>query len=179
VKRRAKRNSVLLWVFLFLFLLAGCGGGSPPVPGPKKEAAAPAKKKAEPVKAEEKKDEPKEAEYAYNPVGKQDPFRPFLQLTPLPSKSVPLTPLQKYEISQLRLVAILSAPDGNVGLVEDATGKGYFLKKGTLVGKNDGKVSKVLKDRVVVEEVFLDALSQKKVNEITMTLHKPEEGGEQ
>ena len=75
-------------------------------------------------------------------------------------------------------MAILSAPEGNIGLVEDATGKGYFLKKGTLIGKNDGKVAKILSDRVIVEEVFLDVLGQKKVNEMSLSLQKVEEGGE-
>ena len=72
----------------------------------------------------------------------------------------------------------MSIPEGNVGLVEDATGKGYFVKRGTLIGKNDGKVSKVLNDRLIIEEVFLDVLGQKKVNETSLTLHKSEEGGE-
>lgn len=75
-------------------------------------------------------------------------------------------------------MAVLTTPQGNVGLVEDATGKGYFVKQGTLIGRNDGKVSKVLKDRVVVEEVFLDVFGQKKVNETSLALNKVEEGGE-
>jgi hypothetical protein len=91
------------------------------------------------------------------------------------SRSVPLTPLQKFE-SEVKLVACLTW--GNIGLVEDATGKGYFLKKGTLIGKNDGKVAKILQDRVIVEEVFLDVLGQKKVNETSLSLQKVEEGGE-
>ena len=89
-----------------------------------------------------------------------------------------MTPLQKYETSQLKLVAVLFTPEGNIGLVEDATGKGYFVKKGTLVGKNDGKVTKILNDRVMVEEIFLDVWGQKKVNEIALLLQKAEEGGE-
>jgi len=164
-----------------LFLLVSCGDGNTPVSHPKKGMGPSVeKKKPEPVKTEEKKEAEKEEVYTYNPSGRPDPFKPFLQFTSLRevSRSVPLTPLQKFEISQLKLVAILSAPEGNIGLVEDATGKGYFIKKGTLIGKNDGKVSKILSDRVIVEEVFLDALGQKKVNEVTMTLHKSEEGGE-
>ena len=164
-----------------LFLLVSCGDGNTPVSHPKKGMGPSVeKKKPEPVKTEEKKEAEKEEVYTYNPSGRPDPFKPFLQFTSLRevSRSVPLTPLQKFEISQLKLVAILSAPEGNIGLVEDATGKGYFIKKGTLIGKNDGKVSKILSDRVIVEEVFLDVLGQKKVNEVSLSLHKVEEGGE-
>ena len=163
-----------------LFLLLGCGEGTAPVSLPKKASlpAAEAKKTAT-AKSEEKKEPEKEEAYSYNPTGKPDPFKPFLQLTPYREpRSAPLTPLQKYETSQLKLVAVLFTPEGNIGLVEDATGKGYFVKKGTLVGKNDGKVTKILNDRVMVEEVFLDVWGQKKVNEIALLLQKAEEGGE-
>jgi type IV pilus assembly protein PilP len=163
-----------------LFLLLGCGEATAPVSLPKKASlpAAEAKKTAT-AKAEDKKEPEKEEVYSYSPAGKPDPFKPFLQLTPYREpRSAPLTPLQKYETSQLKLVAVLFAPEGNIGLVEDATGKGYFVKKGTLVGKNDGKVTKILNDRVMVEEIFLDVLGQKKVNEIALLLQKAEEGGE-
>jgi type IV pilus assembly protein PilP len=93
------------------------------------------------------------------------------------SRGTPLTPLQKYEISQLKLVAIISTPEGNIAMVEDATGKGYFLKKGAWIGKNDGKVTKILKDKVIIEEVYQDIFGQTKTNEISLFLQKIE-GGE-
>jgi Tfp pilus assembly protein PilP len=60
--------------------------------------------------------------------------------------------------------------------VEDSAGKGYFLKKGTAIGKNDGKVTKILKDRVVIEELEPDMAGQAKQNEVLLYLHRPEEG---
>ena len=175
-----KSKTGLLWASLLcLFLLASCGEATAPISPPKKGGLPAVQgKKAEPVKTEEKKEGEKE-EYAYNASGKPDPFKPFLQSTPVrEARSLPLTPLEKYDISQLKLVAVLSAPEGKIGLVEDATGKGYFIKKGTGIGKNDGKVTRILPDRVMIEEVFLDALGQKKVNEISLSLQKAEEGGE-
>jgi type IV pilus assembly protein PilP len=167
----------------FLFLIGGCGGGTPPpsLP-PKAKSPAVEKKKEEVAKVAEKKEPEKkeEKEFSYNPTGKPDPFKPFIQLTPVreASRNVPMTPLQKYEVSQLKLVAIISLPDGNIALVEDVTGKGYFVKKGTLIGKNDGKVTKILKDKVVVEEVYQDVFGQTKTIEISLLLHKAEGGGE-
>jgi len=159
--------------------MVSCGEGTAPISVPQKGARpAVERKKPEPAKTEEVKEGEKE-EYAYNASGKPDPFKPFLQLSPLrEARSLPLTPLQKYDISQLKLVAVLSAPEGKIALVEDATGKGYFIQKGTWIGKNDGKVTKILTDRVMIEEVFLDPLGQKKVNEISLSLQKAEEGGE-
>jgi type IV pilus assembly protein PilP len=94
------------------------------------------------------------------------------------SKNVPQTPLQKYEISQLTLVAIIMTPEGNIALVEDSAGKGYFLKKGTEIGKNDGKVKQILRDKIIIEEVYEDIFGQKKINEISLFIHRVEEGGE-
>lgn len=168
----------------FLFVIGGCGGSSspPPVPAGKAKPPSAEQKKEEPTKVAEKKEPEKkeEKEFTYNPEGKPDPFKPFIQLTPVREalRKTPLTPLQKYDISQIKLVAIISAPEGNIAMVEDATGKGYFLKKGTWVGKNDGKVTKILKDKVVIEEAYQDIFGQTKTQEILLILHKVEEGGE-
>ncbi len=183
--QKAKKSKALFsFVFIALFLFVmGCGEQTPPPsPAVKGKLSTVDKKKVEPAKVDEKKEEEKkeEVEYSYNPSGKADPFKPFIQLTLVKEsqRGVPLTPLQKYEISQLKLVAIISSPEGNIALIEDSSGKGYFLKKGTLIGKNDGKVTRILKDKVIVEEVFEDVMGKKKVNEISLFLHRVEEGGE-
>jgi type IV pilus assembly protein PilP len=184
---KLKRNKIgvrgIILSIAFLLVIGGCGGGAPPSTLPVKEKSPSVeKKKVEPAKVVEKKEPEKkeEVEYSYNPTGKPDPFKPFIQLTPLreASRKIPLTPLQKYEISQLKLVAIISTPEGNIAMVEDSTGKGYFLKKGTWIGKNDGKVTKILKDKVIIEEVYQDIFGQVKTNEISLFLQKVEEGGE-
>ena len=170
------------WViFGLLFFVASCGGG-PVSPPPQKGGAPAVAKKVEPVKVADQKEPEKkeEPEYQYNPAGKPDPFKPFIQLTPIREgiRTTPLTPLQKYDISQLKLVAIIAAPEGNIALVEDSTGRGYFIKRGTEIGKNEGKVTKILKDRIIIEELYLDVWGQAKKSEVSLFLHKIEEGGE-
>jgi Tfp pilus assembly protein PilP len=181
--KRSKMILCLISILCCLFV-SSCGGGTPPPIQPKAKTPVAEKKKVEPVKVAagtEKKELAKkeEIEYTYDPVGKPDPFKPFIQLS---AKEIPkglrLTPLQKYDISQLKLVAIIIAPEGNIALVEDSLGKGYFVRKGTLIGKNDGKVKKILIDKVIIEEVYQDVVGQTKVNEISLLLHRPEEGGE-
>ncbi|NWG03848.1 MAG: pilus assembly protein PilP [Syntrophaceae bacterium] len=186
--QKSEQNKMWRWggavLIAFLFVIGGCGGSSspPPVPAGKAKPPSAEQKKEEPTKVAEKKEPEKkeEKEFTYNPEGKPDPFKPFIQLTPVREalRKTPLTPLQKYDISQIKLVAIISAPEGNIAMVEDATGKGYFLKKGTWVGKNDGKVTKILKDKVVIEEAYQDIFGQTKTQEILLILHKVEEGGE-
>jgi len=167
----------------FLLMLTGCGGETPIAPAPAKGKAAPVEKKAAvaPQPAEKPEAAKKEErEYTYNPAGKPDPFKPFIQLTlsKAGAKGVPLTPLQRYETTQLKLVAIIASREGNVALVEDSAGKGYFLKKGTAIGKNDGKVTQILKDRVIIQEFEQDIsgqTNQTKQNEVLLYLYRPEE----
>jgi type IV pilus assembly protein PilP len=171
------------WITLsiaLLFLIGGCGGGTPPPSLPTKAKSSVEKNKEGRAKVAEKKEpEKEEAEYSYNPAGKPDPFKPFIQLASRSgSRTAPVTPLQNFDISQLKLVAIITTSEGNIALVEDSTGKGYFLKKGTWIGKNDGKVIKILKDAVIIQEVYQDIFGQTKTNEISLSLHKVEEGGE-
>jgi type IV pilus assembly protein PilP len=179
--QRGQRNRMIrrvssLFVGLF-FLVTACGGEAPPPSIPSK-ARPSATRPRQATRVEQSTPEQKE-EYTYRPAGKPDPFKPFIQLTPLKEHSkVPLTPLQKYEISQLKLVAIIALPEGNIALVEDSAGKGYFLKKGTGIGNNDGKVTKILKDKVIVEETYQDIFGQPKTHEVSLILHPTEEGGE-
>ena len=177
-------KGLFLSASIALFLsVASCESGAPPPPVPSKnQSPSVATKATEDSKSVEKKEPEKkeEVKYAYNPAGKPDPFKPFIQLNPVreSGRNVPLTPLQKYEISQLRLVAVIATPEGSIALVEDAAGKGYFLKKGTGIGQNEGRVTRILKDRVIVEEKYQDILGQTKTNEVSIMLHRPEEGGD-
>jgi len=185
-KLRRSKITLLAVSTVFLFLLSSCGGGTaPPPPAPFGKKPGAETKKAQPVQVAEKVEKKKVAEkeepaFSYNPTGKPDPFKPFIQLMPDKlRKSAFLTPLQKYDISQLKLVAIITLPEGSVALVEDQQGKGYFLKRGTAIGRRDGKVKAIHKDRVIIEEAYSDILGQAKVNEISLYLHRPaEEGGE-
>lgn len=116
----------------------------------------------------------------YNPEGKLDPFAslykekpaaiPTGHQIPLEPKR-PLTPLEKVDLSQLKLVAIIRAQSGNVALVEEASGKGYVIKKGTYIGTRSGKVGKILPDRIIVEEESEDFSGKVSVREIEVKLN--------
>ncbi|MBW2020863.1 MAG: pilus assembly protein PilP [Deltaproteobacteria bacterium] len=106
--------------------------------------------------------------YFYDPKGKIDPFKPpstsKVELSDrakekMRGQKLPLTPLQKVDLSQLKLVGIIVFPAGNKALVEDPSGKGYVVTQGTYVGTNFGRVKKILHDRVIVEEEVEDFLT--------------------
>ena len=89
---------------------------------------------AEPARAVEPEDDP-----PYDSAGRRDPFKPPRAVTATLSGEA-RTPLQRYEVGQLRLVAIIYEAHEPRAVVEDDDGLGYILKAGTLVGANGGHV---------------------------------------
>ncbi|UCH20539.1 MAG: pilus assembly protein PilP [Deltaproteobacteria bacterium] len=116
----------------------------------------------------------------YNPMGKIDPFEPLFKEKPAVTqaakkikKRTPRTPLEKIDISQLKLVGIVLASSGNKALVQEASGKGYIIKKGTYIGLNSGKVVEIQKDNVIIEEEVEDVLGKVTTRKKEIRLPKP------
>lgn len=153
----------------------GCQQGGAPSQ-PQTPAASQTKKEApKPVAtlpAEEVKAEKKEA--AAVDVKQKNPFKPFIaKATDKPAVVVPKMPLQKYELEQLKLVAIMWGMNGSIAMVEAPDGKGYSVKKGDLIGNKDGRVKRIDKDRVVVEEKFTEAGGETTSSEFEIKLPLP------
>ncbi|MDY6791922.1 MAG: pilus assembly protein PilP [Thermodesulfobacteriota bacterium] len=114
---------------------------------------------------------------AYIARGKIDPFEPLFKETPVfrkkKKKRVPRTPLEKLSLGQLKLVAIIRAPSGNKALVEEISGKGYVIKKGTYIGLNSGKIIKIEKDNIIIEEEIQNIQGNIEVRQKKMKLQKP------
>ncbi len=113
----------------------------------------------------------------YNPEGKIDPFAPLFGGGVPVSKGkkmrTPRTPLEMLDLSQLKLVAVIQAKSGNKALVEEASGKGYIVVKGTYMGTNSGRIVKILNDRVIIEEEVENIIGVKKIQETELKLQKP------
>ena len=107
----------------------------------------------------------------YSSAGKRDPFRP-LSLKPKASQRARenLSPLERYEIGQLKLVAIVWDIKEPKAMVEDAAGLGYIVKVGTVIGPNEGKVKAIKPAEVVIEESYVDFYGARKTQEIGMKL---------
>ncbi len=116
----------------------------------------------------------------YNPKGKIDPFEPLFREKSTGAlarkkrkKRAPRTPLEKIDLSQLKLVGIILASSGNRALVEEASGKGYVVKKGTYMGTNAGKVVKIERNKVIVAEEYEDVLGNVSLRNREIKLPKP------
>lgn len=129
----------------------------------------------------------------YDPSGKIDPFEPLFKPPkpeeappeeepaeesetadkPRKKRRIPRTPLEKMDLNQLKLVGIIRAESGNRALVEEASGKGYIISKGTYIGIHSGQVSEILKDRVVVEEEYEDIKGEITTRKRELKIEKP------
>jgi type IV pilus assembly protein PilP len=124
-------------------------------------------------------EEPNRLPATYDPIGKTDPFEPLFKEKPVPvrkkerKKRIPRTPLERIDLSQLKLVAIVLSSSGNMALMEEASGKGYVIKKGTYIGTNAGKVVQINKEKVIVEEEFEDAFGKVNTRQRDIKLPKP------
>ena len=158
---------------------------APAPAAPEKASAAPPE--AAPAAADTGEKKPVTVSYLltgiYDPTGKIDPFLPLYKEEPVTKaketekkkkiRRLPLTPLEKVDLSQLKLVGIIRAPSGNRALVEEATGKGYIVKQGTYIGINAGRVVDILSDRLIVEEEVETALGSYELQKRELKIQKP------
>lgn len=151
----------LLWVPL-LSLVWGCGGSAPKQPA--KAAPAPKIPKVEPAATEAAEHEPLAVEWTYQPVGKRDPFRSYFDnydSAPLiPTANVDCGILCQYELDQLRVVAVVSGVASPLAMIEDPEGRGHMVRRGNFVGKRNGKISEIRRDRVVITELLRNQQGQ-------------------
>lgn len=120
-------------------------------------------------------------EQFYSRKGRIDPFEPFLR-QPEPDvpteeqarleRRTPRTPLEKIDLSQLKLTAVLRTPTKTKALVQESSGKGYIVSEGTYIGNKGGQVSEISKNQIMVEEKYLDVFGKVSVRERELKLQQ-------
>jgi hypothetical protein len=103
----------------------------------------------------------------YDATGRRDPFRPFV-LDIRSEPAVYATPLQRYELGQLTVVATMWSVSPPRAIVQDSAEMGYIVTPGTAIGRNGGVVTAIEPQRVIVEERVLDYYGQEQTNRIVM-----------
>ncbi len=107
--------------------------------------------------------------------GARDPFRPFtLDLQPKKAADAFLTPLQRYDLQQLKVVGVLLDLEPPRAMVQDDAGMGYIVTPGTLIGRRAGIVTDVQDRQIIVEETFVDFYGREQVRRAVLEM-EPEE----
>jgi len=114
----------------------------------------------------------------YDQTGLRDPFRSFeWERRELASQeSVVGGPLEQFDVSQLSLVAVVWKTGSARALVEDPGGQSYIVGRGTRIGKNDGMVTLIDDNLVVVNETYEDYLGNITKKDIEMRIRRSEGG---
>jgi Tfp pilus assembly protein PilP len=118
-------------------------------------------------------------DYHYDAQGQRDPLEPLVKevppetLRPKPQDAArPLGPLERFDISALKLVGIVWGELGRRGLIKAPDGKSYFATLDTYMGKYNGKVIAIETDRLVIEEQYLNAEDKVVPKTLTMPLRR-------
>jgi len=120
--------------------------------------------------------------FEYMLEGRADPFVPFItekaavsrptvNMDEIVEKKVVLTGMQLFEPGQLTLVALLKSETEDIAMVQDFTGKGYVITKGTKIGKR-GVVRDIVPNTVIIEETAETRAGKKIITQVVMTLKK-------
>ncbi len=144
-------------IFLITLALCGCGDSTQPLPpaAQPRQTVAPAKVSVEELSAEEAG--PTAPEYVYNSLGRRDPFVSPMEIRRLiVPEDTPLTPLQNYDLSQLRLTGVIVGMKKPKAMISSPDGKNFIVELGTKIGKNNGVVVEINRDGVLAEEVYYD-----------------------
>jgi type IV pilus assembly protein PilP len=139
-----------------LAMVAGCGGQKKATPRP---AVSPSVAAAAPAKPDVAA-QPAPPEWVYTSSGKRDPFRSFLAELNSDGRAAATrcaTPLGRFEVDQLRLVAVVTGLDDPVAMVEAPNGVGYSLRRGACIGRNGGVIAAVRTGEVVLSEWVIRA----------------------
>ena len=115
-----------------------------------------------------------------------DPFSPLVREeedSPVENQPVKeeepkriLTPLEKMDLGELRLVAVIETSNKKMAMVEEATGKGYEVGIGTYMGKNSGRVAEITPTSIIIKEIVKDYKGKRKERFQEMKLHKRDDG---
>jgi type IV pilus assembly protein PilP len=118
------------------------------------------------------------ASYSYDPSGRRDPFKPVgLEVQEPGAARLDLPPLQRVGLTELSLIGIIWGGFGYSAMVQTPDGKGYTIKRGTRIGPNNGVVSAITENALIVQEQYSDVYGKKQVREYVKHLH-PKEGSE-
>jgi type IV pilus assembly protein PilP len=186
IKKLLKINNYLpmtSFVCVFLLLLVACSKGQTPVSSPVR--SQPAKAAAVQVKPIQKAVSsalrlPVSAVNQFDFSNKKDPFKPFIAAkndtknpteTEIFKKNMHNSlPIHSYDVNQFKLIGIITGGKESQAMVTDPGGKGYVLKVGMTMGKNDGRIISINTNGVEVLEQFKDDNGKVRKENIKLTI---------
>ena len=167
--------SVALSIALGLLIVSqGCGGSDTSAPADNTDAGAAVVEK-QVVKADAST--APQAEYRYDASNKPDPFHPFILVRE--DKDGKESPLQRFDLEQLSLTAVVWSIARPKAMVEDPSGRSHVIEVGMDIGKNRGTVTGIADQEVRVLETYVDYLGHETEKNVTLRIVKTDLYGEE
>lgn len=184
IKKLLKRNSFFSASAGFLVctvILTACNKEQPvdatPVPAkPPKAAVVVSKPVQNPASSASRAASVPANQFDFS--NKKDPFKPFVVVKVESKRSFDSIkkaqhdslPIHSFDVNQFKLIGIVSGGRENKAMVTDPGGKGYVLKVGMSIGKNNGKIVAINSNGVDVVEQFKDERGKTRRETIKLTL---------
>lgn len=94
--------------------------------------------------------------YIYDPKGRRDPFRPYVETKPLEEGELagPLLPLQQFDLDQLTLVGIIWNVNDPKAMFVDPRKQVHVVRRDERIGRRNGYVAVIREGEVVVVEAL-------------------------
>ena len=112
--------------------------------------------------------------YSYDPKSRRDPFQSMVQRIKIAKRQSEMPPLQRVEISDMKLLGIIWGGYGYYGLIQTPDGKGYTVKEGMLLGTHDGTIKSISENRILVSEPMTEVTGKKSTREVEILLRTKE-----
>lgn len=111
--------------------------------------------------------------YSYDPKSRRDPFQALTKAIKR-ERLLDVPPLQRYQLSDVKILGIVWGGYGYHALIQTPDGKGYTVKEGMLMGTNSGVIKAITDKAIVVAEPTVD-FSGKKIEKEVELLLRPKE----
>lgn len=115
-------------------------------------------------------------DFSYDPTDKRDPFRSFIWDRTAQHEDDGGGPLEQFDVSQLSVVAVVWKTGRARALIEDPSGQTYIIAEGARIGKNEGRVTRINDNQVVVKETYVDFLGEETIKDVELRIRRSEGG---
>ena len=124
--------------------------------------------------------------YKYDPQGRRDPFEALIKEKPpappaptqLPGPVIdparPRGPLERFDLSAMKLIGIVWGELGRRAVIKAPDGKGYFVTVGMYMGQNGGRIIAIEEEQLVIEEKHRDQEGKIVSKTLTIPLRRKE-----
>jgi len=105
--------------------------------------------------------------FHYRPEGRRDPFRSLMVLEEKKKDISKLPPVQQFDLSEVKITGIvLDEAEGPRAMIKAPNNMTFVVKKGMIIGKNEGEVVEVTLQGIRVVEKYIDFTGNETLKEV-------------